>query len=250
MSIELDKHDKRIILNVGGFRYETLCSTLRAYPQTLLGTMFHERNNALLHPTNGNEYFFDRNGRAFHYILEYYRTGEIVWPNDEPTQLCACTQVTKKELFKELDYFQIPLSVVLVPNNLDDNKILAMKLDDFVEALSQAIIITRQNFQSVLNLSFFNIRSSSLRIYGISSYDYNRYEQKICLDTSVDKLLRPYLFVGYNIMDLFRRQIENHIKNRMSSIKWHAEITWVGCWLKITKDFNVTEILRYSNIGK
>ncbi|PKK65343.1 hypothetical protein RhiirC2_755233, partial [Rhizophagus irregularis] len=41
--------------------------------------MFHPRNQAMLHPVNGNEYFIDRNGHAFHYIMEYYRTGNIVW---------------------------------------------------------------------------------------------------------------------------------------------------------------------------
>src|SRR5436190_16880224 len=41
--------------------------------------MFHPRNQAMLHPINGNEYFIDRNGHAFHYIMEYYRTGNIVW---------------------------------------------------------------------------------------------------------------------------------------------------------------------------
>uniref|UniRef100_U9U2P1 BTB domain-containing protein n=1 Tax=Rhizophagus irregularis (strain DAOM 181602 / DAOM 197198 / MUCL 43194) TaxID=747089 RepID=U9U2P1_RHIID len=65
--------DERIVLNIGGIKYETYRSTLTAYPDTLLGTMFQERNEELLKP-NKNEYFFDRNGKAFHYIMEYYRT--------------------------------------------------------------------------------------------------------------------------------------------------------------------------------
>ncbi|CAG8499509.1 5297_t:CDS:2, partial [Funneliformis caledonium] len=78
--VELDQYiDERIVLNVGGIKYETYRSTLTAYPKTLLGTMFHPRNRAMLHPTNGNEYFIDRNGYIFHYIMEYYRTGNIVW---------------------------------------------------------------------------------------------------------------------------------------------------------------------------
>ncbi|CAG8816718.1 16644_t:CDS:2, partial [Dentiscutata erythropus] len=52
---------EQIVLNVGGIRYETYRSTLTSYPNTLLGTMFAERNKALLHPINGNEYFIDRN---------------------------------------------------------------------------------------------------------------------------------------------------------------------------------------------
>ncbi|CAG8813362.1 1371_t:CDS:1, partial [Racocetra fulgida] len=59
--------------------YETYRTTLTAYPETLLGTMFHPRNKEMLHPTNGNEYFIDRNGYAFHYVMEYYRTGSIIW---------------------------------------------------------------------------------------------------------------------------------------------------------------------------
>ncbi|CAG8489875.1 10841_t:CDS:2 [Diversispora eburnea] len=69
----------KIILNVGGIKYETYRSTLTAHSETLLGTMFHPRNQAMLHPTNGNEYFIDRNGYAFHFVMEYYRTGTVVW---------------------------------------------------------------------------------------------------------------------------------------------------------------------------
>jgi hypothetical protein len=28
-----------------------------------------------------NEYFFDRDGKAFRYILQYYRNDKIYWPN-------------------------------------------------------------------------------------------------------------------------------------------------------------------------
>ncbi|RIB06522.1 hypothetical protein C2G38_505279 [Gigaspora rosea] len=53
--------EQKVILNVGGIKYETYRSMLTKYPETLLGTMFSSRNETLLHPTNGNEYFFDRN---------------------------------------------------------------------------------------------------------------------------------------------------------------------------------------------
>ncbi|CAI2169484.1 1794_t:CDS:2 [Funneliformis geosporum] len=72
--------EDRIILNVGGIKYETFRSTLTAYPDTLLGIMFSERNKEMLHPTNVNEYFFDRDGYIFRYILQYYRTGQVHWP--------------------------------------------------------------------------------------------------------------------------------------------------------------------------
>jgi hypothetical protein len=70
--------ESRIIVNVGGVKYETFRSTLTAYPETFLGAMFHDRNSSMLLPTNGNEYFIDRNGEIFKYILEFYRNGEIL----------------------------------------------------------------------------------------------------------------------------------------------------------------------------
>ncbi|CAG8769554.1 8806_t:CDS:2, partial [Cetraspora pellucida] len=72
--------DDRIILNVGGVKYETFRSTLTAYPETLLGIMFADRNKEMLHPINGNEFFFDRDGYLFRHILQYYRTGMMHWP--------------------------------------------------------------------------------------------------------------------------------------------------------------------------
>ncbi|CAG8508490.1 11774_t:CDS:2 [Ambispora gerdemannii] len=80
---------ERIILNVGGIKqYETYRSTLTAYPDTLLGTMFSERNKQLVNPTQispaGNkEYFIDRDGHVFRYILQFYRTGKIPWPDQK-----------------------------------------------------------------------------------------------------------------------------------------------------------------------
>ncbi|CAG8687258.1 6647_t:CDS:2 [Ambispora gerdemannii] len=65
--------DERLILNVGGIKYETHRSTLIAYPDTFLGVMFQQRNNAMLksnsdNPNQPKEYFFDRNGREFDYF--------------------------------------------------------------------------------------------------------------------------------------------------------------------------------------
>ncbi|POG83237.1 BTB/POZ protein [Rhizophagus irregularis DAOM 181602=DAOM 197198] len=113
-----NSNEEKVVLNIGGIKYETLQSTLTARPDTLLGTMFQERNQMMLHPTNNNEYFFDRNGRAFHYIMEFYRTGKITWDPinyqhqhqyqaDENT---ICFTVNKQELDEELDYFQIPFT--------------------------------------------------------------------------------------------------------------------------------------------
>lgn len=89
--------------------------------------MFLERNKSLLRPINGNEYFLDRDGYIFRYILQFYRTGEIFWPESNALPTCnldsgqnnnnhkshVCSHfphITNKELIAELTYFQIPYS--------------------------------------------------------------------------------------------------------------------------------------------
>ncbi|RIA89236.1 BTB/POZ protein [Glomus cerebriforme] len=237
---------ERIILNVGGIKYETYRSTLTAYPDTLLGTMFQQRNHALLHPTNNNEYFIDRNGRAFHYILEFYRTGEILWPsyedNDNET-------ITRKELLKELDYFQIPMKE-MSPDNYnisaeEEYKLLAIKLDGFVKALLESIHLARQNYQNILHVKFYD---------RLPAKDVPK---MIHSQPDIDKLLKPYVASGYFMLEMFPKPIEYHIKSFLPDIRWsldkrykyEPEPTYFD--LKIIGSvFDKNEVLKYSSLNK
>ncbi|GBC44407.2 BTB/POZ protein [Rhizophagus irregularis DAOM 181602=DAOM 197198] len=168
---------ERIILNVGGIKYETYRSTLTAYPSTLLGTMFQERNRALLHPVNGNEYFIDRDGKLFRYILQFYRRNKIVWP--EP----GSDYVSREELEEEFDYFQIPISYFSNDSNelptqpvkiSPITKIVSKKLDDFISVLQHSIIevcatlseTNLQRFSAILTLTFAHENLISNDQYG------------------------------------------------------------------------------------
>eukprot|EP00501_MAST-03F_sp_TOSAG23-6_P001348 GSMAST32.ASY1.ANO1.1397.1 assembled CDS len=70
----------RVTLNVGGVRFETRIDTLCSVPDTLLGTMFSERNRAILKPDVNGEFFFDRDPKAFSAVLNFHRTGKIFIP--------------------------------------------------------------------------------------------------------------------------------------------------------------------------
>ncbi|CAG8834239.1 2166_t:CDS:2, partial [Racocetra persica] len=74
--IKNEMDDEIIILNVGGVKFETTRNSLIAHPETTLGKLFNPKSPEPLKPIypGGNEYFIDRNGHAFYYILEYYRT--------------------------------------------------------------------------------------------------------------------------------------------------------------------------------
>lgn len=96
--------EERVILNVGGKRFETLVETLQRYPQTLLGALFSEEKRELFNDGQGRnvrgepeEYFFDRDPAVFECVLSFYRTGRFIVPRDLPTEI----------LEAELDYWQI-----------------------------------------------------------------------------------------------------------------------------------------------
>lgn len=101
--------DERIVLNVGGVRFETWLSTIMKYPDTLLARMFSEQNRQMLVRDQNKEYFIDRNGRYFEPILEFYRTGDLLVP---PTLSAEIVQ-------KEVDYFQLS---VQIPKKLERKK--------------------------------------------------------------------------------------------------------------------------------
>ena len=60
-AVAVDMEDTgRIVLNVGGRRFETALSTVAAFPESLLGVMFSRRNAAMVRPDAHGEYFIDR----------------------------------------------------------------------------------------------------------------------------------------------------------------------------------------------
>ena len=62
--------ENRIILNVGGFRFETYRTTLKKIPATRLSRLTEALAN---YDPVLNEYFFDRHPGVFAQILNYYR---------------------------------------------------------------------------------------------------------------------------------------------------------------------------------
>jgi hypothetical protein len=65
---------KRVILNVGGKRFETSSATLATIPEGLLAEMVSEAST--IKPYKNEEvptYFVDRNPRFFDFILDYLR---------------------------------------------------------------------------------------------------------------------------------------------------------------------------------
>eukprot|EP00026_Physarum_polycephalum_P015863 Phypoly_transcript_16653.p1 GENE.Phypoly_transcript_16653~~Phypoly_transcript_16653.p1 ORF type:complete len:251 (+),score=41.48 Phypoly_transcript_16653:38-790(+) len=87
----------RVVLNVGGKRFETLIDTLQKYPDTMLGAMFSARGLPLAFPDDNGEYFFDRDPKLFDIILNFYRHGKVLVPENRSYEMVK----------EELDFFGI-----------------------------------------------------------------------------------------------------------------------------------------------
>ncbi|XP_015790977.1 potassium voltage-gated channel protein Shaw isoform X1 [Tetranychus urticae] len=91
--------DNRVILNVGGIRFETYRTTLRKIPATRLSRLTEQLAN---YDPILNEYFFDRHPGVFAQILNYYRTGKLHYPTN------VCGPLFEEELeFWGLDANQV-----------------------------------------------------------------------------------------------------------------------------------------------
>ena len=71
--------ENRVVLNVGGTRFETYKTILKKIPATRLSRLTEALVN---YDPVTNEYFFDRHPGVFSQILNYYRTGKLHYPTN------------------------------------------------------------------------------------------------------------------------------------------------------------------------
>jgi len=84
---------KTVELNIGGTRFTTSLETLRSTP-SFFSVMFS--GNWELKATSNGDFFIDRDGVHFRYILNFLRNKEIVIPGDE---------FLRRELLKEAQFY-------------------------------------------------------------------------------------------------------------------------------------------------
>ncbi|CAJ0628930.1 11557_t:CDS:2 [Entrophospora sp. SA101] len=256
-----------IILNVGGIKYETYRSTLTSYPKTLLGTMFADRNKCLLRPINDNEYFIDRNGYVFYYIIEFYRTGKIFWKEHNSNHLRLLQQnkhkdinhsgaitattpiipdaklITREELEEELHYFQIPLSCIWTSLK---QRAISYKIDLFVEALRDVYFEILSEFETKVEIKF---RRNKLQPHIVTfSSDSSDLICKLILN-----IINPFESCGYTLLDKFGTEIGCYLKNTIPDLHWelsHVDnFNWYCVKMFSTESFNYESILQNSCLG-
>ncbi|CAG8535403.1 3236_t:CDS:2 [Ambispora leptoticha] len=189
---------------ISGIKYYTLRTTLTSQPDSLLGTMFQDRNEALLHPISGNEYFIDRNGLAFHYILEYYRTGKILWPKNNNSSSVAKDMITTEELQQEFDYFQIPSTFTDLSQA---HKSAASLLDEFITSLKDSAYEPISRFHTGIELIFY--RDGSIPSI-IPKFDL----------PSISSIQWRFKLEGFQMLELFGEEIEFHMRAALTDFNF------------------------------
>ncbi|XP_059506998.1 putative potassium channel regulatory protein isoform X2 [Stegostoma tigrinum] len=100
----MDEVQQPLKLNVGGMIFETLPDTLAKVPSSKLSRILVE-SEPTIPQTGAREYFIDRDGSLFGYILDFLRTSELLLPSG----FCDYDSLRKEFEFYELD----PVSCIL-----------------------------------------------------------------------------------------------------------------------------------------
>ncbi|RHZ82270.1 hypothetical protein Glove_110g78 [Diversispora epigaea] len=194
--------DEHIVLNVGGIKYTTTRSTLASQPNTMLANMFNERNQDMLKCTNQNEYFFDRNGRAFYYVLELYRNNRVIWPRADHKKNI---HVSRQELIAEFEYFGVPWQDHIQTCTVDLASGEANTLDDFIEALEEAIPIWVSEAALQFKILFTE--------YGEVSHKLDR----------IKNVLLPFKNCGFHLLVKFKTDLINYLNSKFPGLVFQIE---------------------------
>jgi hypothetical protein len=107
MATQLITPNKQIKLNIGGEVFFTSIETLRKYPNCTLCLIFTSHYFCSLPPEQQEKgYFIDRDAKHFRLILNFLRTGAMVWPESAGD---------RKELMLECEFYNLLEYVSLLP---------------------------------------------------------------------------------------------------------------------------------------
>ncbi|CAG8510089.1 10391_t:CDS:2 [Funneliformis caledonium] len=221
----------RIILNVGGVKYETTRNTLLLFPESLLGIMFKEENLQMCKFENGNEVFFDRNGLAFHYILEFYRTKKLLWSNHS-------LYITKEEIETEIDFFQLPIEVPLPPPVVEKPGSRVESLNKIIGVFESLISTAKGIYIHKLDITF-------------PCYDRDGFFMEPRIKKLVD-IVQEFSDSGFNLLQKYGENIGNYLKENDTELKWEISVNDVGwhnakCIINIEIDAQYDESLIIAN---
>ena len=153
--VELNRiSEQKITLDIGGYKYSTSLQTLRAEPESMLGTMFSGR-----HPITKQDdgsVFIDRDGTHFRIILNYLR-GSLT-----SSELLPDNDLQLSELLTEVNYYQLKgLEKVIKSEEKEPAKIITQ--EEIFNVLTKCLDM----FYTKNTISFRNSNLNNLRFENI-----------------------------------------------------------------------------------
>ncbi|CRL08188.1 CLUMA_CG020834, isoform A [Clunio marinus] len=167
--MNFDATSSWVKLNIGGVIYQTTKTTLMKDENSMLAKMFSQ-DSEFMSPGKLDDngcYLIDRNGRYFEAILNYLRTGELIYESN----------LNINGLLEEAKFFNIQEMIVRLQqladrsnHGIDDNAPLTRQ--DVVRALTQTSYKCELRFQGVnmknANLSRLDLRNINFKYANLS----------------------------------------------------------------------------------
>jgi len=206
----INMNRERVILNVGGKKFETFVGTLTKYPDSVLGAMFHQRNNHLRKLDSMGEYVFDRCPKLFEAVLNFYRTGK----------LRLTRGMTKIALEEEADFWQLPIDC------FQEDESLGTKF------AYTALDVTRKKAQPILT----TIKTYIIEIIekasnnGVQSFSIEFKESQQQFYAFLSNFSHRELILHDLILQNFDVSF-----NDMTSVQGHSYILFVTLWNRFTR---------------
>ena len=118
----------------------------------------------IITPTD-NEYFFDRDGHIFRYIMQFYRTGKVFWPDENMKDSMYAPFISHEELQIEYDYFVIPTRKPWKQPSTTQQR-MATLIDSFIDAFIGAFYEAIAHYDLVVCLWFLYGEDVEIRSTG------------------------------------------------------------------------------------
>ncbi|CAF1087518.1 unnamed protein product [Adineta ricciae] len=206
-------NDSRVILNVGGMRFETQRATLKKLPATRLSKLTPQLS---YYDPVLNEYFFDRNPGVFSQILNYYRTGQLHYPTNvcgplfedelsywgiqrEEVEPCCWMTYTKhrstQETLQTLDSLELD-----TVRSTSDDILRKFGWEDDLHLLTSGKLKTHQRIRSIIWQIFEEPRSSQAsKVIALVSIFFIL----LSITTFVIRTLTIFEIIDYDFVDVY-----------------------------------------------